>query len=115
MPDQNRCWFAQTVVDVRLKYGLTIDRRKADAIDRMLVGCTSTAISSNITQPPAPPAANHPPVQAYQNCTGMREAGWNRGVDRNGGTYRDEWDDAERRTYNLNTSSDRDNDGHACE
>ena len=47
MPDQNRCWFAQTVVDVRLKYGLTVDQREADAIDRMLAGCTSTAISCN--------------------------------------------------------------------
>ena len=113
MPEQNRCWFAQTIVDVRLMYGLTIDQREADAIDRMLAGCTSTAIScSNITRPPA---ADHPPVQAYQNCTAMREAGWNRGVNRNGGTYRDSWDDAERRTYSLNTSSDRDNDGHACE
>ena len=112
MPEQNRCWFAQTIVDVRLQYGLTIDRAEADAIDRMLAGCTSTAISCNITQPPA---ADHPPVQAYQNCTAMRDAGWNRGVNRNGGTYRDSWDDAERRTYSLNTSSDRDNDGHACE
>ena len=113
MPEQNRCWFAQTIVDVRLMYGLTIDQREADAIDRMLAGCTSTAIScSNITRPPA---ADHPPVQAYQNCTAMRDAGWNRGVNRNGGTYRDSWDDAERRTYSLNTSSDRDNDGHACE
>ena len=45
----------------------------------------------------------------------MRGAGWNRGVNRNGGTYRPSWDDAEGRTYNLNTKSDRDNDGHACE
>ena len=49
MPDQNRCWFAQTVVDVRLKYGLTIDQAEADAIDRMLAGCTSVAISCSIT------------------------------------------------------------------
>ena len=115
MPDQNRCWFAQTIVDVRLEYGLTIDQAEADAIDRMLAGCTSTAISCNITQPPPPPAANHPPVETFANCTALREAGWNRGVNRNGGTYRDEWDDAERRTYNLNESKDRDNDGHACE
>ena len=112
MSEQNRCWFAQTIVDVRLQYGLTIDRAEADALDRMLAGCTSTAISCNIT-PPRP--TDHPPVQAYQNCTAMRAAGWNRGVNRNGGTYRDSWDDAERRTYSLNTSSDRDNDGHACE
>ena len=48
MPEQNRCWFAQTIVDVRLKYGLTIDQAEADAIDRMLGGCTSTAISCSI-------------------------------------------------------------------
>ena len=51
MPDQNQCWFAQTVVDVRLKYGLTIDQAEADAIDQMLAGCTSTAISCDIPQP----------------------------------------------------------------
>ena len=62
-----------------------------------------------------PPATDHPPVRAYSNCASMRSAGWNRGVNRNGGTYRDSWDDAEMRTYNLNTARDRDNDGHACE
>ena len=50
MPEQNQCWFAQTVVDVRAKYGLTIDQREADAIDQMLSGCSSFAISCNITQ-----------------------------------------------------------------
>ena len=59
--------------------------------------------------------ADHPPVRAYSNCTLMRSAGWNRGVNVNGGTYRDSWDDAEKRTYALNTSRDRDGDGHACE
>ena len=112
MPDQNRCWFAQTVIDVRLEYGLTIDRAEADALDRMLAGCSSFAISCNITQPPVPA---HPPIREYPNCAAMRDAGWNRGVNRNGGTYRDEWDDAERQTYSLNTARDRDNDGHACE
>ena len=62
-----------------------------------------------------PAATDHPPVRAYSNCASMRSAGWNRGVNRNGGTYRDSWDDAEKRTYNLNTARDRDNDGHACE
>ena len=62
-----------------------------------------------------PAAPDHPPVREFGNCTAMRGAGWNRGVNRNGGTYRPSWNDAERRTYNLNTKSDRDNDGHACE
>lgn len=38
MPDENRCWFAETVVDVRREYGLTTDRREADALERVLSG-----------------------------------------------------------------------------
>ena len=49
MPDENRCWFAQTVVDVRLRYGLTIDQAEADALDAVLAGCSSFAISCSIT------------------------------------------------------------------
>ena len=41
-PDANQCWFAQTVVAVRRAYQLTIDRREADALDRILAGCSST-------------------------------------------------------------------------
>ena len=64
---------------------------------------------------PEEPEPDNPPVRRFQNCTAMRAAGWNRGVNRNGGTYRASWNAAERRTYNLNTHSDRDRDGHACE
>ena len=35
-PARNRCWFAARVVDVRRAYGLTIDRREAAALDRIL-------------------------------------------------------------------------------
>ena len=56
-----------------------------------------------------------PPVKAYENCADMRAAGWTRGVTRDGGTYRGSWDAAERETYRLNPSRDRDDDGHACE
>ena len=54
-------------------------------------------------------------VRTFANCAAMRLAGWTRGVSRDGGTYRDSWDDAEVRTYGLNTSRDRDRDGRACE
>lgn len=112
-PDQNRCWFAQRVVDVRLEYGLTIDQAEADALDGILMGCQSTEISCDLSQ--APPAADPPPIQAYPNCSAMRAAGWTRGVNRDGGTYQAAWNEAERRTYALNTARDRDGDGHACE
>ncbi len=41
LPPQNKCWFAFRVIEVRRKYGLTIDRREADALDRVLSACNS--------------------------------------------------------------------------
>ena len=43
-PEQNVCWFVQRTLDVRRKYGLTIDQREANAVDEILKGCTSTAL-----------------------------------------------------------------------
>ena len=63
LPDQNRCWFARTIIDVRLAYSLTIDQREADALDRILVGCTSTSISCDLATEPETETSNHPPVQ----------------------------------------------------
>ncbi len=40
--DRNRCWFATRIIEVRRAYGLTIDRREADALQRIPVGCEST-------------------------------------------------------------------------
>ena len=57
----------------------------------------------------------HPPVKKYSSCTEMR-ADWPKGVNKNGGTYYEAWNDAEKRTYEMNSSNlDRDNDSHACE
>ena len=44
-PAANQCWFAQTVVAVRRAYRLTIDRREADALERILTGCSSTEMT----------------------------------------------------------------------
>ena len=53
LPSQNSCWFAASVVAVRLKYGLTIDQREADALEQVLRGCASTAlVPTNCTDPP---------------------------------------------------------------
>ncbi len=41
MPPLNQCWFAQRIVAVRRKYGLTIDRREAEALERVLAACSS--------------------------------------------------------------------------
>ena len=42
LPDRNRCWFAARIVEVRRAYGLTIDRREAIALERILGRCDST-------------------------------------------------------------------------
>lgn len=39
VPPMNRCWFASRVVEVRKKYGLTIDARERDALAGMLSDC----------------------------------------------------------------------------
>ena len=44
MPAMNKCWFARRVVDVRLKYGITVDKPEAAALELVLAGCESTQI-----------------------------------------------------------------------
>ena len=44
MPEMNKCWFARRVVDVRLKYGMTVDKAEAEALELVLAGCQSTEI-----------------------------------------------------------------------
>ena len=110
-PEHNGAWMANRVVEVKREYDLSVDEAERDWLERLLGSGPDEITCSG----GGGTAADHPPVQTYRNCTLMREAGWNRGVNRDGGTYRDSWDDAEMRTYELNTSRDRDRDGHACE
>ena len=42
-PEENRCWFAWRVIDVRRAYDLTIDRREADALDAILETCPESS------------------------------------------------------------------------
>ena len=42
LPPANRCWFAARIVAVKRKYRLTVDRREAAALERVLSGCSST-------------------------------------------------------------------------
>ena len=36
LPNLNQCWFAARIVEVRRKYDLTIDRREAEALERVI-------------------------------------------------------------------------------
>ena len=44
LPERNRCWFAARVVEVRRVYGLSVDRREAQALEQILAGCASTEL-----------------------------------------------------------------------
>ena len=57
IPARNRCWFARRVVEVRRAYGLTIDRREATALERILSGCDSTALEPIVCAAPPGSAA----------------------------------------------------------
>ena len=41
LPPLNRCWYALTIIAVRQEYRLTIDRREAAALERVLADCGS--------------------------------------------------------------------------
>ena len=64
LPDRNRCWFAARVVEVRRAYDLTIDRREATALDRILARCESivmeplVCVRSTTPKPSAAPSHN---------------------------------------------------------
>ena len=53
VPARNRCWFAGRVLEVRRAYGLTIDRREAAALERILSGCESTVFEPVVCSVPS--------------------------------------------------------------
>ena len=110
-PEYNGAWMAYQVVEVKREYDLSVDPAERDWLERLL-GSGPDEITCGQAGSADP---DHPPVRTYRNCDAMRDAGWNRGVNRSGGTYRAAWDEAEKDTYALNTARDRDRDGHACE
>ncbi len=42
LPRLNACWFAARTLEVRRKYGLSIDAQELDAVERTLAQCSST-------------------------------------------------------------------------
>ena len=41
LPEHNRCWYVGTVVNVKRKWGLSMDSAEADAVRQVLAGCDS--------------------------------------------------------------------------
>jgi len=63
LPPMNRCWFARRILNVRRKYRLTIDRREAAALERVLSGCNSTEMvfAKRASAPDPPPRVRRSP------------------------------------------------------
>ena len=68
MPILNRCWFANRVLAVRLKYNLTIDAAEATALERVLAGCSSTAM---VFRSPARASATSRSVPARRTASAL--------------------------------------------
>ena len=103
LPEQNRCWFAARVIAVRKRYRITIDRREADALDRVLAGCASTDLivfDRSAAPRETPEAESTGPCGPYRNCTALRRD-HPAGVPRGHCAYEQRMD--------------RNNNGYACE
>ncbi len=71
-PPMNLCWFAARVVAVKRKYHLSVDRREAAALERVLAGCGSTAMIVTVPGEPATaqreaPAASSDALSLYDD------------------------------------------------
>ncbi len=65
VPVRNRCWFAARVVEVRQAYGLTIDRREAQALERILVACESTEMEPQVCDRSTASGSGSSPLPAH--------------------------------------------------
>ena len=77
LPPNNRCWFAARVVAVKRKYALTVDRREAAALERVLADCDSTRMILTGSSAPAAstrtvPAATSDALRRYDDNSNGR-------------------------------------------
>ena len=74
-PPMNACWFAARVVAVKRKYRLTVDRREATALERVLAGCGSTAMI--VTAPGGTAATPRDAAHASSDALRLYDDNWN--------------------------------------
>ena len=70
LPRMNRCWFAGRVVEVKRKYGLSVDPREASALEGVLSGCASTEMV--VGEGPAPATGPTPGATATGAVDALR-------------------------------------------
>ena len=80
LPDLNECWFVDRVVQVKRKYGLTVDRAEATAIESVLAECASVemVMSVRASPPVVKPTQPQSSGAGYASCDEARAAGESR-------------------------------------
>ncbi len=71
LPRLNQCWYAGRIVAVKQKYGLSVDRREAESLHRILSQCSSTEMivlecSESAVSAPAQSNSQHSDVDALE-------------------------------------------------
>ena len=41
LPAENKCWFANRIIEIKSKYDLSVDQKEANALEAVLNGCTN--------------------------------------------------------------------------
>lgn len=110
IPGLNQCWFANRVVEVKLKYNLSVDMAEKNALLEVLSRCPDTEMKiyvntpaeseRNTTTTAATTTATAATAENFKNCTELRKV-YPDGVREGHRAY--------------NPKMDRDKDGYACE
>lgn len=89
VPPENRCWFADRVVEVRRKYGLSIDQRESDALESILSRCPDGQLSMNREVKNLPEALGKWDFDnnGQISCVELEEAGVETPINRNHEAY----------------------------
>ncbi len=67
LPELNKCWYANQVVHIKRKYGLTMDTAEADAAIAVLSRCSSTDMIFSNSPTPTPTVVTNDPLQMYDD------------------------------------------------
>ena len=70
-PPMNACWFANRTIEVRRKYGLTIDAAEARAVEAILARCESVEMVIACDGTPSARSTTRPPIPSVQGVDAL--------------------------------------------
>ena len=99
MPLKNQCWFAERVVTIRERYGLTIDESELAALRSQIKSCSAFSMQRSANPYPGLLTDSSGGCGPYEDCGALRRD-YPQGVSRHHCAYRQQMD--------------RNNDGWIC-